>query len=164
MMVVFPTGEKVKNFTRLIHFYIANGIVDSNAIAKRLIENHGYADPENPNMTYKIVEEIFSSCLAQSGAGFINKRKNPHNYFFIPATSPDKIAARDYQPKPKIKPKVVKRVRFTYWDGDNAPEVSNWTGEIIRKWNEGSIIKFEIKRDYDGNIIILTYPYIYSYT
>lgn len=61
------------------------------------------------------------------------------------------------------KPKVSERVRLSLWHGDNAPEfLDNWTGTIIERSIEKTLIEYVINRDADQQLVKTGREFIFS--
>lgn len=157
--------SKLKQLGPLTHIYLANGAKSARAITRKLLEKHGYTScfgEDHFDSLFENVRGIFL-ILAEQRRGFVKLRSNPSDAIFIPVVPAGRIAAMEGEPISFLRPKVGRRVRFSLWHGNNAPEIDKWTGEIIQIRRESGLPMYQILRDYDREIIEVRKPFLYSY-
>jgi hypothetical protein len=111
----------------------------------------------------KTIQSFFRS-FAEEQLACLQIKHLPFDYVIYPIVNPHKYAnflnqsVNNYK---GIRPNVSQRVRFTVWDGNNAPEhLSDWIGEIIRKQHNGIFIEYIIRRYIDNETIKLARGFI----
>ncbi len=157
--------EKLFKISTLTHFYLGNGLHSARAIAQRLMDKHGYPWlPYNyPGHNLRVeVQSIFLG-MVENRKGFVKLQLNPKDAIFYPVVSPGELVSRDGTNRSNLRPRVGHWVRFSLWHGNKAPNINQWTGEIIQLRRESGLGWYQILRDFDREIIELRKPFIYAY-
>ncbi|NHN33365.1 hypothetical protein [Paenibacillus agricola] len=136
-----------------------SGVYSCNDMIEIFNKKLNYTD----SLLEKTIQSFFRS-FAEEQLACLQIKQLPFDYVIYPLVNPHTYANflnRSVNNYRGVRPKVSQKVRFTVWDGNNAPEhLSDWTGEIIRKQHNGVFIEYIIRRDIDNETIKLARGYI----
>lgn len=150
--------DRKKKFQQIC-WYAESGIHSSNSMIHAFQSQWSYYD----SILEQTIQSLFRA-FAEERMACLQILELPFDYVIYPIVEPHFIAhflKRSINNYTGVLPKEKQRVRFTVWDGNNAPsQLEEWTGEVLRKIHNRSFVEYIIKRDYDYETIKLARGYI----
>ncbi|AOZ94917.1 hypothetical protein [Paenibacillus crassostreae] len=152
MRTIFDANRFGYNLHQYICWFVESGVYSSEEMMKTLKSKLDVDDTH----VQSIVQFMFYS-FAKSRFACLEIKSDPLDYVLYPMVEPHMFAhylKTSYTDRRGIRIKIGQKVKFSVWDGDNAPEhLDFWTGEVLETRHDQGFVEYIIQRDLDHQMV-----------
>lgn len=145
-----------------ICWFAESGIHSSNELTDVIKKKLGIHTP----YLDAVVQSMFKS-FAENRLVCLQIKHLPYDHIIYPIVEPHRLSWFLKLPvtdRGGIKPKIGQKVKFTLWQGNNAPSnLNEWTCDVLSKQRNGSMTEYIVQRHLDNRMIKLTRGFMREY-